>query len=92
MTCMSGTPVQPYVTDFELVVCNEVDLDFQLRGKYEENRSIGNILTGRDILSLDRCVTVQFTSLQPLRYWEISCTSCLFACHLGENHVIANKQ
>ena len=40
-----------------LVVCNGVDLEFRLTGKYDENRSIRNILRVRDILSLDKRVT-----------------------------------
>jgi hypothetical protein len=28
--------------------------------------------------------TVQFISLQPLKYWEKSCASCSIARHLGE--------
>jgi hypothetical protein len=31
------------ITFFLLVVCNGVDLEFQLTGKYEENRSIKDI-------------------------------------------------
>ena len=49
-----------------MAVCNGVGLESQLRGKYDEvNRSIEDF---PDILSLDECVTVQFISLQPLRY------------------------
>jgi hypothetical protein len=39
------------------------NLEFQLTGKYDENRSIREIFRVKDILSLDRRVTVQFSYL-----------------------------
>jgi hypothetical protein len=43
-----------------IVACNGMDLECQLTGKYDEDQSIRYILSVRDILGLDKFVTVKF--------------------------------
>jgi hypothetical protein len=79
-------------TTNKLVVCNGVYLEFQLTVKYDENRSIGDILRVTDILSPDRCVTVQLISLQPLRSEKNGVPVVQLPVIWAKSDVIADKR
>jgi hypothetical protein len=57
--------------------------------KYDGNRSIRNILRVRDIV--DRCVTVQFILLQPLRSEKNRVQVVQLPVNWVKTHVIENR-
>ncbi len=76
----------------QLVVCNGLNLEFQLTGKCDKNRSIGDILGVETLYVLDKYVSVILSRYNHIDTEKNRVQVVPLPVITAKSHVTANKQ